>query len=118
MNINELAKSSEIIKNSTNPNIYEDEKNILKKEEVENIFDIEDDSSMNKNKINQNNNFNKDISNQLNFLGYSTLAFYSMNHEGCLIDENGPKKLIDVWGMKIKNMFYDFKMENIIMIVI
>ena len=96
-------------------------------EEPKEIFDIKEESRHSGEKrfsgININN-FEYQKSSNLNFAGkgfkskgYSTLTFFGMSVEGELVKGEGPKKMMDIWGIRIKNMFYDKNFNNMILLV-
>ena len=79
-----------------------------------NIFDIEEESQINESeKVDPESDLGvRDTLSKIrahSFLkkGYSSLVFYLMNSEGDRLKDQAPKKVIDVWGVRATNLFYD-----------
>ena len=79
-----------------------------------NIFDIEEESQVNESeKVDPESELGgRDTLSRIHahsFLkkGYSSLVFYLMNSEGDRLKDQAPKKMIDVWGVRARNLFYD-----------
>jgi hypothetical protein len=45
------------------------------------------------------------------------LMFFPMGLEGERLKEQEVKKVIDIWGLHIKNMFYDQEFQNLVAVV-